>query len=109
MTPTLPKCRYETVDRALAALAVHPSYVDTATRIHDRTRKVRIEFSHAGDKHFGAMVGWIVQEQSGEYRLLSKATSKSRKLPRHIWRIDAVGGDVVPHYLCPALRKVRPA
>ena len=103
---TFPAYRHETVAEAVAALAVHPSYVDTATKIHDRTRKVRIEYAHAGDKHFAAMIGWIVQMQSGEYRLLSKPTGKSRKLPPHIWRIDPIGrGSSIPYYLCPALRK----
>ena len=100
------ECRYDTVAQAVAALAVHPSYVDTAAKIHNRNQKVRIEFSHAGDKHFGAMVGWIVQLQSGEFRLLSTPGGKSRKLPQHIWKIEPVGrGLNIPHYLCPALRK----
>lgn len=96
--------RYETIPQALAALSVHPSYIDTAVKIHDRTRKVRIAFTHAADKHRGVMIGWIVQLQTGEYRVLSKPTSKTRKLPQHIWRIDGVGPNPDTFYVCPALR-----
>jgi hypothetical protein len=98
--------RYDTLLTALSALVVQPDYVETAARLHDRTRKVRIAFTHAADKHAGTMVGWIVQRQSsGEYRVLSTPGGKPRKLPAHIWRVDGVGPNPIPFYVCPALRK----
>lgn len=104
-----PRPRYETVAEVLADLVVHPSDVFTAHHMGDTYYKVRIEFAHAGDKHFGVMVGWIVPaKKPGEYRMLSRPTSKSRKLPAHVWRIDNVRSNGTPLYLCPALRKESP-
>lgn len=96
--------RHDTVLEATLALVVDLAYVADAANQHDRMRKIRITYTHAPDKHHGAMIGWIVPGKRGEFRLISRPGGKSRKLPEHIWRIDPIGGGT-PYYLCPALRK----